>query len=81
MNDPGLLKKFDDAIPLGRMAEPEEIARVVAFLAGPPDAVPCGLMGRRSAGSRRATNGKTDTIAQRNAAHFVAIVTLTSKKS
>jgi glucose 1-dehydrogenase len=35
MNDPALLKKLDDAIPLGRMAKPEEIASVVAFLAGP----------------------------------------------
>jgi glucose 1-dehydrogenase len=34
MNDPVLLKKLDNAIPLGRMARPEEIARVVAFLAG-----------------------------------------------
>ena len=34
MNDPALLKKLDDAIPIGRMAQPEEIARVVAFLAG-----------------------------------------------
>ncbi len=31
--DPALLKKLDAAIPLGRMAEPEEIASVVAFLA------------------------------------------------
>jgi glucose 1-dehydrogenase len=34
MNDPTLLKKLDSAIPLGRMAKPEEIASVVAFLAG-----------------------------------------------
>jgi glucose 1-dehydrogenase len=34
MNDPALLAKLDAAIPLGRMARPEEIASVVAFLAG-----------------------------------------------
>lgn len=34
MNDPATLKKLDAAIPLGRMARPEEIANVVAFLAG-----------------------------------------------
>src|SRR5271156_5257735 len=34
MEDPALLKKLDAAIPLGRMAKPEEIATVVAFLAG-----------------------------------------------
>jgi len=33
MDDPALMKKLDAAIPLGRMAQPEEIARVVAFLA------------------------------------------------
>jgi len=35
MNDPHALAKLDAAIPVGRMAEPEEIASVVAFLAGP----------------------------------------------
>ncbi len=34
MKDPALMQKLDSAIPLGRMAKPEEIARVVAFLAG-----------------------------------------------
>jgi glucose 1-dehydrogenase len=33
MADPGLLKKLNNAIPLGRMAKSEEIASVVAFLA------------------------------------------------
>jgi len=33
MNDPTLLKKLNSAIPLGRMAKPEEIASLVAFLA------------------------------------------------
>jgi glucose 1-dehydrogenase len=33
MHDPTLLAKLNAAIPLGRMAEPEEIAGVVAFLA------------------------------------------------
>jgi glucose 1-dehydrogenase len=32
--DPAKMKKLDDAIPLGRMAKPEEIGSVVAFLAG-----------------------------------------------
>ncbi|HOM13531.1 MAG TPA: glucose 1-dehydrogenase [Rubrivivax sp.] len=34
MDDPALLTKLDHAIPLGRMAEPAEIGRLVAFLAG-----------------------------------------------
>lgn len=34
MNDPALLAKLNAAIPLGRMAKPEEIANVVVFLAG-----------------------------------------------
>lgn len=34
MKDPKLMQKLDAAIPLGRMARPEEIANVVAFLAG-----------------------------------------------
>ncbi len=33
MNDPALLQKLDAAIPIGRMAKPEEIANLVAFLA------------------------------------------------
>lgn len=33
MNDPALMKKLDDAIPMGRMAQPNEIGSVVAFLA------------------------------------------------
>ena len=33
MNDPAAMKTLDAAIPLGRMAEPAEIASVVAFLA------------------------------------------------
>jgi len=33
MKDPTLMQKLDAAIPLGRMAKPEEIAQVVAFLA------------------------------------------------
>jgi glucose 1-dehydrogenase len=33
VRDPVLLKKLNDAIPLGRMARPEEIASVAAFLA------------------------------------------------
>jgi glucose 1-dehydrogenase len=34
MEDPEKMKKLDTAIPLGRMAKPEEIGSVVAFLAG-----------------------------------------------
>jgi glucose 1-dehydrogenase len=34
MQSPELLKKLNGAIPLGRMARPEEIASLVAFLAG-----------------------------------------------
>lgn len=34
MNDPEKMKTLDAAIPLGRMAEPSEIASLVAFLAG-----------------------------------------------
>ena len=33
MKNPELLSKLNAAIPLGRMAQPEEIAKVVAFLA------------------------------------------------
>jgi glucose 1-dehydrogenase len=33
MNDPAKMATLDAAIPLGRMAEPSEIANVVAFLA------------------------------------------------
>jgi len=34
MNDPVKMDKLDSAIPIGRMAQPEEIAHVVVFLAG-----------------------------------------------
>ena len=34
MADPALLQKLNNFIPLGRMARPEEIASLVAFLAG-----------------------------------------------
>ena len=34
VDDPAKMKRLDDAIPLGRMARPEEIASVVTFLAG-----------------------------------------------
>ncbi len=34
MTDPALMAKLNAAIPLGRMAKPEEVATVVAFLAG-----------------------------------------------
>ncbi len=34
INDPAALAKLNSAIPIGRMAEPAEIASVVAFLAG-----------------------------------------------
>jgi glucose 1-dehydrogenase len=35
MADPEAMRTLDAAIPLGRLAEPGEIAEVVAFLAGP----------------------------------------------
>ena len=34
MADPTQLAKLDASIPVGRLAEPEEIADLVAFLAG-----------------------------------------------
>jgi glucose 1-dehydrogenase len=34
MNNPDLMTKLDNAIPMGRMATPHEIASVAAFLAG-----------------------------------------------
>jgi glucose 1-dehydrogenase len=35
INDPAALAKLNSAIPIGRMARPEEIASIVAFLASP----------------------------------------------
>lgn len=35
MKNPQLMKELDAAIPLGRMAKPDEVANVVVFLAGP----------------------------------------------
>jgi glucose 1-dehydrogenase len=34
MDDPAKMKTLNAAIPIGRLAEPEEIANVVAFVAG-----------------------------------------------
>src|SRR4029453_1835640 len=34
MNNPDLMTKLDNAIPMGRMATPHEISSVAAFLAG-----------------------------------------------
>jgi glucose 1-dehydrogenase len=34
MKDPAKLARLDAAMPLGRMVRPEEIAKVVAFVAG-----------------------------------------------
>lgn len=34
MQDPAKMAKLDSAIPMGRMAQPQEVASVVAFLAG-----------------------------------------------
>ena len=34
MQDPAKLKALDASIPMGRLAQPEEIANLVAFLAG-----------------------------------------------
>ena len=39
-----LLKKFNNRMPLGRPAEPEEIASVIAFLAGPDAAFVNGVV-------------------------------------
>lgn len=36
MDDPAKMTKLDSAVPIGRMAEPNEIGDVVAFVAGDP---------------------------------------------
>ena len=50
MKDPAKLAQLNAAIPLGRMAQPEEIASVVGFLAG--DGGICASCGSRSSGRR-----------------------------
>ena len=47
MDDPAKMKTLDAAIPLGRMAEPEEIGSVVAFLASDGRQLPHGDDGLR----------------------------------
>ena len=41
-NSPELLAKLDAEIPLGRLAEPEEIASIVAYLASDESAFATG---------------------------------------
>src|SRR5437660_511847 len=72
MKDPALMQKLDAAIPMGRMATPEEIGNVVAFLAGgggpraagharPPR---CGRPPAATRSGHRATRGRAPRAAR-----------------
>ncbi|GAA5216055.1 hypothetical protein GCM10023323_67570 [Streptomyces thinghirensis] len=51
------LASFADAQPLGRVAQPEEIAEVLCFLASPRSSFITGCLGGHSCGRHRAVPG------------------------